>query len=423
MATQTFKQVVQSGLKFSYSEISKIILSELSGYRGRPDVLSVGNNNPVTKMYALCGPHGMGKTYFIKKFAALHKIPVRRIVFGEKEVEDALGIPSEESEERGHHSMLAPPGFPAEPPEISITGKYDLIPGRDVSGSSFSGKGILLINEFCTANAKQESQLRSLISDRMIGDHRVGDGWLIIGDTNPLDHKYHTVNQLDESVQSRVFLLPVESTYEDAMTFWQASGHLSPIMYSFLRLNRDFWKEVDNRRWVAAGDAAQCLIAGSAPEAVIGKTLAVALNEVISSAFLKFRHYGDDPYYYPILANDYMSASETVHEGHMKLIERWKKDATKGTMVSVTAADLKDWVSQHGRAYTDSKAKEVAVRRIATMLLQVGTAQGVDIFESVDKPLVIPLYEALRGTAFEKHQHSLSMGEYKNKIAAPGHSV
>ena len=324
---------MQSGVRLTYDEIEAIIIAELRGYKGRPAVFSKGHNNPVTKMYALCGPHGMGKTYFWKRLADKYKLPIRRMVFGEKEVEDALGIPSEKSDEVGHHSMLAPPGFPIEEPEIDVAGSSDLMPGRDLKNGEFSGFGILLINEFSTANAKQESQLRSLVSDRMIGDHRVGDGWMIVGDTNPVDHKYHTVNQLDESVQARIVLLPVQSTYEDAMSFWQATGQLGSIVYSFLRINKEFWKEIDNRRWVAAADAVECLVQNGAKESVLGKVLSIMINETISTAFLKFRRYGDDPYHYPILANTYISCSEKEHEAHMKLIERWKKSQEKQVLL------------------------------------------------------------------------------------------
>jgi MoxR-like ATPase len=420
MASQTFKQVQESGISFTLDEIRQTIKAEVEGFPGRPTMWKRGDN-PVVKMLALSGPHGIGKTFFVKSLASELQIPIRRMVFGEKEVEDNLGIPSSEQipGSPGHHIMLAPPGFPMETPESETTSKFDLLPDRDISKSKYKGRGILLINEFCTANPKQESQLRSLISDRCLGDHYLGDGWIIIGDTNPLDQKYTTVNQLDESVQSRIFLMPVRSTYEEAMRFWQATGYVRNYVYKFLRINHPFWPALDNRRWTAISDSVECWMNNKLPESLIGRLMSIAANDTISAAFVKFIHHGDNPLYYPLTAKEYLLADEKAHKEHLALFDKWVGHQELQILMSVTTMDVGDWLHQAPllHKFKNADERDLVLDRAVECMERVGAAQSTIIVEQTHNTLQDEIYEHIAGTKLETKMNELSNRDYKLRFA------
>lgn len=420
MGVQTFKQVVESGIAFTFPEVQQIMTAEIEGYPDRPTMWKRGDN-PVIKMLALSGPPGMGKTYFLKQVAATLQIPIRRMVFGEKEVEDNLGIPSDQQIEGspGHHVMLAPPGFPMEAPETECTSNYDLLPGRDIRKSKHKGKGILLINEFCTANPKQESQLRSLISDRCLGDHYLGDGWIIVGDTNPLDQRYTTVNQLDESVQARIFLMPVKATYDDAMRFWQSNGFVKDYVYKFLRMNAPFWAALDNRRWTAISDSVSCWMHNKLPESLIGRMMSIASNDTIAAAFVKFIHHGDNPLYYPLLAKDVLLCDDKKHKENLALFDKWINHQELQILMQVTALDVGDWLHQVQLLHKFESAAEqnTALDRAVECMERVGAAQTAMLLENVHSSLQDSIYERILGTKLEVKLNELSNKELKLHMA------
>ena len=399
MAYLTLRQAWQQDKRFQFSEIEKILLADLAGFPGRRDPLIRGQQE-VARLYALVGEKGIGKTSWGKCFCRGYKLPMRFLTFGEREAEDNLGIPAA-GESRQHHEVLAPPDFPSEPPETDITGPRDVLPGRDIRGGRFAGKGIVWVNEFCTADNKQESQLRSLITERRIGDNLVADGWLLIGDTNPLDARYQTVNQLDESVESRCYALCVKPTYESTMAYWRETGMLPGRAYGFMRMNKPLYELADNRRWTTVFDLLACLEATEMPEREANKICASLLElhigTTVGAAYLKYTVHGDNPVHYPINSNDYMTAEGEVHEEHVERLKAWMKDDDSRSLIQHTLFDLIDWVKDTGRNFTETHAD-----RIVRVLEIGGLSASAALLESMPRELQSLVMQRVRGSEFEK---------------------
>ena len=342
MAHLTLKQAWQTDIRFEFADIERVLLADFAGYDGRSDPLMRGHQE-VARLYALVGEKGIGKTSWGKSFARRHKLPMRFLTFGEREAEDNLGIPAA-GKDRLHHEVLSPPDFPSESPEINLTGERDVLPGRDISDTKFPGKGIVWVNEFCTADNKQESQLRSLITERRIGDNLVADGWLFIGDTNPLDPRYQTVNQLDESIESRCYAFCVKPEYEATMAYWRESQVMPARGYGFLRMNKSLWGMADNRRWTTVFDLVGCIEASGLPEresnAICIRLLELHIGSSIGQAYLNYTIHGDDPKFYPITANEYMAADAQGHDRHLTLITEWSQDQDSRSLLQYTLYDL-----------------------------------------------------------------------------------
>lgn len=363
----TIESVLNSGKTYSFEEIDLLMFSELAGYAGRRDPTLRGNQD-IAKMYLVIGEAGIGKTSFWKQFAIKYKIPMRMINFGEVEVEDNLGIPKA-AEGSVYHEVQAPPGFPVLPPERDVSCDYDVLPGRSLRDSAFVGKGIVLFNEVATANPKQESQLRSAISERKIGHNRIADGWLLVADSNPMDTKYTTVNRMDYSLESRLLPLPVRASYETAMTYWAKSGTLSKTIYHFLEAKKvPMWERADNRRWVSVGDSVQAMVENNVDIELISKFLETAIGVGVGPEFMAFLRFGNDPEYYPIMATDILEATAEENKKHVALIKRWSKDAERGGLIASTGAILSRYFSGDEYNFATSARGEENMKAILPLL-------------------------------------------------------
>lgn len=408
----TLRQAWQSDIRFEFETIEKILCADLKGYPGRRDPLTRGHQE-VARLYALVGEKGIGKTSWGKAFCRKHKLPMRFITFGEREAEDNLGIPAA-GKDRKHHEMLAPPDFPSEPPELDITGPRDVLPGRDVSGGPFPGKGIVWVNEFCTADNKQESQLRSLITERRIGDNLVADGWLLIGDTNPMDARYQTVNQLDESIESRCYAFCVKPSYEATMAYWRESRVLSPRAYGFMRMNKSLYEMADNRRWTTVFDQLACIEAAGLNEreanALCIRLLELHIGQAVGQSYLKYTVHGDNPVFYPINARDYMEAEGDAHAEHVERLQAWTKNEDSASLIKHTLFDLVDWVKDTDRKFQDRDAE-----RVVTVLKIGGLSASAQLMESMPRELNAKVMQLVRGTDFEKRLIGLQRRDAKTR--------
>ena len=412
MQQTSLKQAWQAGIFFKYADVEKVLLADLAGYEGRRDP-AIRGNQEVAGMYALIGEHGCGKSTFIKDFAIKHMLPLRILCFGEKEPEDALGIPST-GEGQEHHTVLAPPEFPCEVPETGRTGPKDVLPGRDISGTKFPGKGILWVNEFCTADNKQESQLRSLISERRIGDNLGADGWRLVGDTNPLDSKYQTVNKMDESVEARIHPFCVRPSYEETLEYWRVSGVLPGRGYGFLRMNKSLWDMADNRKWTTTFDRVACIEANIPHETankLCIRLLELHVGTAVGQAYLNYTIHGDDPNYYPLTANEYLEASEEEHHTHLARITTWSQDEDSRSLLQNTLYDIHDWMSDEGREFRDQHAE-----RISKVVQVAGLSSAAMVMENMPRPLQKLVMQHVQGTEFERRLIQLQRADAQRRI-------
>ena len=400
MAHMTLQQSWESTTRFSLREAARVVLSDLQGFADRRDHTLRGNQE-IAKLYALVGEHGIGKTSWGKTFCLTHTLPMRFLTFGEREAEDNLGIPST-GESRVHHDVLAPPDFPSEEPERGLTGVRDVLPGRDITGGEFPGRGIVWVNEFCSADNKQESQLRSLITERRIGDNLVADGWLLIGDTNPLDPRYQTVNQLDASIESRIYPLCVQMTYEDAMSYWRESNVMPSRMYGFLRMNKPLWDTVDNRRWTTVADTLACLEANDNDLDLCIKILEQFIGPSVGAAYAQYCEHGDNPDFYPLVASDFLNVEGAEYKEMYARVKKWSKNPESQSLLGHTLLDVEEFVLDPGRKLADDQ-----VQRVADILQCGGMSMCARFLEAMGKKLQQRILPMVRGTDFEKRLMAL----------------
>lgn len=408
---QTIESVWESGKRYDFTEVDQLVRAELTGFEGRNSPYDRGNQN-VAKMMMMLGEAGIGKTSFWKELAVKYKIPLRIINFGEVEVEDNLGIPKAQ-EGSDYHAVQAPPGFPLHTPEADVSSEYDVLPGRDISASDFKGKGIVLFNEVCTVNPKQESQLRSAISERKIGYNRIADGWILVADSNPSDTKYTTVNKLDYSLEARIFALPVNVSFRDSMSFWRRTQILGDRLYGFLRMKGETtWQYADNRRWTSVADTVQCLLAAKAAPTAVGKFLGITIDPAVGTEFEAYMRFGDDPVHYPIPVRQLLSCTKEEHASHMKLADIWKKDPDKQALLGATAQDLREHLHEQHKPMDDTGA----MKNINDFFKKLHSNQVAEIISDSAPELSVQLRDMVRGTDHDRKILDMVRKDAQNRV-------
>lgn len=162
------------------------------------------------------GLSGSGKSEIVYQVAAEISAE-RNSEFGVKDVRAILMNPVDAN---GLPHMVAQDG---EPNGLTVWSRPDTLPS--------SGCGILFYDELTQADPDVQKALYSVILDRRIGDHKLGDGWSIASAGNLASEKAATYGMLGP-LANRMAHLKLDISVP-AWCDWGALNGINPILVAF----------------------------------------------------------------------------------------------------------------------------------------------------------------------------------------------
>lgn len=234
---------------------------------------------------------------------------------GTQGFEDVTGMPVIEERKAGEHVQ-----------KVATFAKSDFVPGA-VWDPDHHTLGIL--DELASAPTLIQNQLREMIDGQLNGEP-IDPNCFFIGTSNPPDPRFTTVNAVDAAVEKRLKVYVVVPTNEELLQVWNEI--MPDMIYKFLVMNRSFIDALAPREWHGVAQDVQDVIDA-------GGDLNMAIEEAsdelydqpnVEVALRKFVKFGDDPYYYPILGRDLITATNEQSDEYCKLVERWLNDDQRG---------------------------------------------------------------------------------------------
>ncbi len=146
------------------------------------------------------GAPGIGKSKIINQWATAKRIPVIDRRLSQMEPSDLIGLPSI-IDSRTHWSM------PCWFPQSHIHG----------------AEGVLLLDEITSAPPQMSAAAYQLVLDRMIGDHRLPDGWIVIAAGNRTQDR-GVVHSMPAPLANRFEHVPLEPDLDDLRAYAFSHG-------------------------------------------------------------------------------------------------------------------------------------------------------------------------------------------------------
>jgi hypothetical protein len=209
---RTLRFIMLNCPKLTVQQAIKFLLAETIDVPNMPrKIWNRGDHKDA--IVALIGPHGISKTSQIKASAKKAELDFCRLEFAGTESEDNLPIATQQED----------PNRPGQYKKLAY-GKLWSKP------ESKTGRGICLISEGLGADRKQQQQMRAFISERELAGVKVADGWIFVLDSN-FGNEYTDVQQITRSLEARMFFIPVQGNFENAMKYWSGYDTLADIDY------------------------------------------------------------------------------------------------------------------------------------------------------------------------------------------------
>ena len=408
--------VLASGITFTMGEAMRLVGSQFVEV---PNLRSIRENGYHRDgMLMLVGKPGIGKTTKLEYLARSNDIDFSYIDFAGTELADNLGMsmPIEDPNRPGQYVRLSF-GKPYRKPES----------GRV--------QGLTLINEALGGNADQQKQFRSLLSKREITEMKLHPGHVLVGDSNPATAKFFTNRNLDYSLQSRIFFIPVTNDPDENLRFMAANdvqdnivipvtgnpvkltrthsdsagGAFHEMLYLFLRKfgtgSHGFLNAVDPRRWTMISCALSRMeSSGLVDQALMQKFLSIALPESIVTAYNSFAARGDDPRYYPVRGDHFFEADKAGHAAHMKLVNHWIESSELNIMLGYTVTEIIDYMR------TLQKFTPTQISYLRDLATTIDPTQFLLIIRgaSYHGTIINQIFEATKGTRAEAELEELN---------------
>ena len=372
----TAKDSWSSAVRYTFPEVETLLQAEIAQLENI-DNMTEANKHGIAKVLCLIGSQGIGKSTFIREFAADNGLDFTCLYMGSVALEDNLPIPTPSKDEKeGHFIWQAHPDFPSHTPH------------------SKKKLGICLVTDAATADVKQINQLRALISDRRLGYMQIADGWIIVLDENPETSEFTSVNRRCASVDSRIVFLPVEADYENWMRYASKEKLMPRDLYAFLRVYRKYWKDADPRRWAGVGNTLLRHEDQKLDKDLSWKYLRSAVGDVITTHFKTFVTQGSDPMFFPILGEEWMQADEKEHKEHVKRIKHWVKEAGDAAMplLGATFTDILAYVDRN--KFLDEQAST----NLVDLFEHIKNDQISVILQNVTASMQAKMFRKLTGT-------------------------
>lgn len=360
---RTFTQVYMDCAKLTVADAITIVMSQFVEVPGLPSVKESGFHRDCCLV--LLGEAGITKTVSIRKAAEANGLAFTLVEFAGGEMADNLPI----------NSLEEDPDHPGQHRKLTFGPLYR-------KPESPSGMGLALINEGLGADARQQQQIRSLLSNRQLMGVPIHPGWTFVMDSNPATNKYFTNRGLDNSIEHRMFCIPVEASYESAMRRWSGTPascippklpsekdlkkvELTPWgintrVYDFLRVNSPYFYCGFDRRWEMFSLVYSRMVAsGIVSEPTINRFINMAWPNDVATAFQESLTKGDDPKYWPIRGDVLLKCSEAEFTKHKAVIEGWKDSETLNSMIGFTLLNVMDYLSTKVDTMTDAEANHL----------------------------------------------------------------
>ncbi len=370
------------------------------------------------KCMTLIGDAGDGKTSAVRNFCKIMDWEFRIWPTGSVLEEDNLPVANmQDTKNSKHFSTRAPAWFPSEKPK--------------------GGFGILFIDEIFTATEMQQNQIAILISQGYkegFAGHRIAEGWWLAAATNPPSDNYYLSKEPDERLQRRLWPIVLRPSVDDTMRYFQDHDKVPDILYRFLMNNPRFLssssrevrtkgdkkssepsvalKRIDNRTWEDVGGMIREMMDARAHSALLETFLTTRLGPEVAGSFMEYTIKGDDPYFYPIPAMKWLSAGKDEHAGHLRLLNKWTKDAKgdRQATIGATVMDMYRHTCRQDKTYGD---KEMG--NLVDMLLNISADSAAHLLKGLEGT-PIETNEAFRsrliGTKLAKDLASLEDAQF-----------
>ena len=352
--------------KFNWSAASEMLIALLNP--NREDGTFPWQTPDIKAIPVFIGEQGIGKTERGRQISRQLGMEYRDSHIGARMFEDGLGIQSrtEDPNNPGHHSMLAPPGFPSEPPkkgkyvvfldntERQYNGEEQHLEWIDVDGKRgqvivYTGYGVYFHDEIMTADVDKQNQIRDMIDNRRVGALKIADGWFQVGATNPPTRGFLTVKRTDQAVEDRYLYIPVQPSWDEAVGYWELNNLVPKtlIHYILWRNGEGFFggqkdeSRLSPRRWVAVGNLIECMQKQGMDPDIISKAMALNLTPSHGNNFKIFLEFGDDQTKFPIRTSDMLDSTKL--DNNLKILKQWKDDNTTHALMYTTILALRAW--------------------------------------------------------------------------------
>lgn len=152
------------------------------------------------------------------------------------------------------------------------------------------GQGILVIDELPQAPLANQNIAAQLVNERRIGEHKLGDGWIIVCTGNAVKHRAGA-NQIPTHLKDRLTYCYIEADVDDTLDYMNSVG-VNPAVIGYLKFRPSnlcvFDKDADAcpspRSWHKVSD----ILSWGLPEEIEFKLI---IGQVGKAAAADFRAY------------------------------------------------------------------------------------------------------------------------------------
>ena len=164
----------------------------------------------------LVGDPGIGKTSIVEQVADELGVECRSVIIAQYDPADLAGLPIVEN---STYVRTRPNWLPDD------------------------GEGILFLDELVQACTMSQNLMAQLINERRIGEHELGEGWVIVAAGNKSSNKAGT-SQMPSHLKDRLMTLEVEANLDDTVAYFNKSG-INEKICGYLRYRPDKIAEFD----------------------------------------------------------------------------------------------------------------------------------------------------------------------------------
>ena len=180
---------MNNGINISLNadEISDLIVSRF--------LEQVKNPGQKLRPIFIQGHSGIGKSQIVRQASEKAEVKIREFT-GNKKVKTQCKTTTLVFTEPPDFLGLAHVAIDSDKEELTVFARPSLLP-KD-------GYGILFFDEANRANKEIKSGLLTLIEDREVNGHRLGDGWIVVLAGNPAGDRYQGATEFDPALADRV---------------------------------------------------------------------------------------------------------------------------------------------------------------------------------------------------------------------------
>ena len=173
------------------------------------------NPNKMITPY-LTGAPGIGKTSIVEQTGAEMGLEVQSVIIAQFDPAELAGLAYLDGDQ---YNRARPSWMPED------------------------GEGILFLDELPQACTMSQNLMAQLCNERKIGEHALGDGWLLVAAGNSTKHKAGT-STMPTHLRDRLMFLECQANLDDVVEYFNKAGYDERIC-GYLRYRPDFLAQFD----------------------------------------------------------------------------------------------------------------------------------------------------------------------------------